>query len=536
MQQDHLEFGEDARKRLLVGANLLADAVKVTLGPKGRNVVMRNFDQPPIITKDGVSVARKVEIKGQLEEMGASLIRAVASKANDEAGDGTTTSTVIAQAILNQGFKAQAANYNIIDIKHGIEKTIDAAVEALKAQALPCNQEADIEHVASISANNDASIGKIVAEAIRAVGEHGVVTIEEGKGFHTELHVVKGMQLDRGYLSPHFVNIRGKMRVEHNMPLILLVDGKLSQFDQVVPAMEIAAKQKRPLFVMAEEVEGEALSTLVVNHMRKTLDVVATRTPGFGPRRQAILHDIAALTGATVMSPETGNDVSQMTEQDFGQAERVELTKDQFTLIKGLGGEARIADRIDQINAEIDASDSEYDIQKMTERRARLSGGIALIEVGAATETEVKEKKARVEDALHATRAAIEEGIVPGGGIALIRVCETLSLPDVSNDDEKAGVHIALDAMQAPFKQIVRNAGLDAGVYLEKVKAQPAEFGYNAAIGEFGSMIEMGVIDPAKVTRLSLQTASSIAALMLTTEALVGDTDPDYVPSHHHEH
>ncbi|WP_394209164.1 chaperonin GroEL [Enterovibrio calviensis] len=536
MHQDHLEFGEDARKRLLIGANLLADAVKVTLGPKGRNVVMRNFDQPPIITKDGVSVARKVAIKGQMEEMGASLIRAVASKANDEAGDGTTTSTVIAQAILNQGFKAQAANYNIIDIKHGIEKAIQAAVIALKDQAVPCNQEADIEHVATISANNDTSIGKIVAEAIRAVGEHGVVTIEEGKGFHTELHVVKGMQFDRGYLSPHFVNVRGKMRVEHAMPLILLVDGKLSQFDQVVPAMEIAAKQKRPLFVMAEDVEGEALSTLVVNHMRKTLDVVAVKTPGFGPRRQAILHDIAALTGATVMSSETGHDVAQISEYDFGQVEKIELSKDSFTLIKGLGTEARIADRIAQINAEIESSDSEYDMQKMTERRARLSGGIALIEVGAATETEVKEKKARVEDALHATRAAIEEGIVPGGGIALLRVCETMALPDATSDDEKAGMQIALDAMKSPFRQIVKNAGLDAGVYLEKVSNQPFEFGYNAANGKFGSMLEMGVIDPAKVTRLSLQTASSIAALMLTTEALVGDTDPDYVPSHHHEH
>ncbi|MDP2572303.1 chaperonin GroEL [Vibrio penaeicida] len=536
MDQDHLEFGEKARQRLLTGANLLADAVKVTLGPRGRNVVMRNFDQPPIITKDGVSVAEKVAIKGQMEEMGASLMRAVASKANDEAGDGTTTSTVLAQAILNRGFKAQAANFNIIDIKYGIEKATSAAVDALKALSIPCNNESDIQNVATISANNDSTIGKIVADAIRSVGQHGVVTIEEGRGFNTELSVVKGMQFGRGYVSPHFVNVQGKMQVLHKTPLIMLVDGKLLDYDQVVPAMEICAKKNRPLFIIAEEIEGEALSTLVVNHMQKTLSAVATRSPGFGPRRSAILQDIAALTGATVLSAETGLTPEAITESHFGSCERLELTKDQFTIIKGNGTESAINERIGKINAEIVDSESDYDQQKMSERRARLSGGIAVIEVGAATETEVKEKKARVEDALHATRAAIEEGVVPGGGIALLRVVENLKLPTPRSPDEQAGMNIALDAMKVPFQQIITNAGLDAGVHLEKVSNKETNFGLNAASNEFGDMVEMGVIDPTKVTRMSLQTASSIAALMLTTEALIGDTDPDYVPSHHHEH
>ncbi|WP_026309165.1 chaperonin GroEL [Kangiella aquimarina] len=521
MMAKDVRFGDDARKRMLKGVNTLANAVRVTLGPKGRNVVLDKSFGAPTITKDGVSVAKEIELEDKFENMGAQMLKEVASQTNDIAGDGTTTATVLAQSIVTEGLKAVAAGMNPMDLKRGIEKAVTAAVEELKTISVPCEDQKAIAQVGTISANSDESVGKIIAEAMAKVGKEGVITVEEGSGLHNELDVVEGMQFDRGYLSPYFVTNAESMQAELENPYILLVDKKISNIRELLPVLEGVAKASRPLLIIAEDVEGEALATLVVNTMRGIVKVAAVKAPGFGDRRKAMLEDIAILTGATVISEDIGMSLENTTLEQLGTAKSVQITKENTTIIDGAGDKAQIEGRVRQIRAQIEETSSDYDREKLQERVAKLAGGVAVIKVGAATEVEMKEKKDRVDDALHATRAAVEEGVVAGGGTALVRVLSKLADLRGDNEEQNVGIKIALRAMESPLRQIVSNAGAEPAVIVDKVKAGEGNFGYNAATGEFGDVVEMGILDPAKVTRSALQNAASIAALMITTEAMV---------------
>ncbi|WP_350607567.1 chaperonin GroEL [Pseudoalteromonas sp. MER144-MNA-CIBAN-0113] len=517
-------FAGDARAKMLTGVNILANAVKVTLGPKGRNVVLDKSFGSPVITKDGVSVAKEIELEDKFENMGAQMVKEVASKANDAAGDGTTTATVLAQSIVNEGLKAVAAGMNPMDLKRGIDKAIIAAVAELKALSVPCADTKAIAQVGTISANSDKEIGEIIADAMEKVGRNtGVITVEEGQSLENELDVVEGMQFDRGYLSPYFINNAEKGAVELDNPFILLVDKKISNIRELLPTLEAVAKASKPLLIIAEDLEGEALATLVVNNMRGIVKVSAVKAPGFGDRRKAMLQDIAVLTGGTVISEEIGLELEKATVEDLGTAKRVVITKDDTTIIDGAGEEDGINGRVAQIKAQIEEATSDYDKEKLQERMAKLAGGVAVIKVGAATEIEMKEKKDRVEDALHATRAAVEEGVVPGGGVALVRAASKLADLLGDNEDQNHGIKVALRAMEAPLRQIVTNAGDEASVVINAVKGGEGNYGYNAATGEYNDMIEMGILDPTKVTRSALQFAGSIAGLMITTEAMVAE-------------
>ncbi|OSN06498.1 molecular chaperone GroEL [Lonsdalea iberica] len=516
-------FGNDARVKMLRGVNVLADAVKVTLGPKGRNVVLDKSFGAPTITKDGVSVAREIELEDKFENMGAQMVKEVASKANDAAGDGTTTATVLAQSIVNEGLKAVAAGMNPMDLKRGIDKAVIAAVEELKKLSVPCSDSKAIAQVGTISANSDDTVGKLIAEAMEKVGKEGVITVEEGTGLQDELDVVEGMQFDRGYLSPYFINKPETGSVELESPYILLADKKISNIRELLPLLEAVAKAGKPLLIIAEDVEGEALATLVVNTMRGIVKVAAVKAPGFGDRRKAMLQDIATLTSGTVISEEIGLELEKATLEDLGQAKRVVINKDTTTVIDGVGEEATIQGRVAQIRQQIEEATSDYDREKLQERVAKLAGGVAVIKVGAATEVEMKEKKARVEDALHATRAAVEEGVVAGGGVALVRVANAIRSLTGENEDQNVGIRVALRAMESPLRQIVANAGEEPSVVANNVKAGEGNYGYNAASEQYGNMIDMGILDPTKVTRSALQYASSVAGLMITTECMVTD-------------
>ena len=520
-------FGDEARQKMLAGVNILADAVKTTLGPKGRNVVLEKSYGSPTITKDGVSVAKEIELADKFENMGAQMLKEVASRASDDAGDGTTTATVLAQAIVNEGLKSVAAGMNPMDLKRGIDKAIAAAVEEVKKMSQPCADTKSIAQVGTISANSDTNVGDIIAEAMEKVGKEGVITVEEGNSLENELDIVEGMQFDRGYLSPYFVNNQQNMSVEHESPYILLVEKKISNIREMLPILEAVAKSGRPLVIVSEDVEGEALATLVVNNMRGIVKVAACKAPGFGDRRKAMLQDIAVLTGGTVISEEVGLDLESATLEHLGQAKRFTMTKDNSVIVDGAGQANEIQARVEQLRAQIEDTSSDYDREKLQERVAKLAGGVAVIKVGAATEVEMKEKKARVEDALHATRAAVEEGVVPGGGVALIRACVAIKDLKGDNEDQTHGINAALRALQAPLRQIVANAGDEPAVVLERVQAGTGNFGYNAGSGEYGDMIEMGILDPAKVTRSALQAAGSIAGLMITTEAMIADKPAD---------
>ncbi|WP_411959106.1 chaperonin GroEL [Pseudomonas sp. s4] len=527
MAAKDVKFGDSARKKMLVGVNVLADAVKATLGPKGRNVVLAKSFGAPTITKDGVSVAKEIELKDAFENMGAQLVKEVASKANDAAGDGTTTATVLAQAIVNEGLKAVAAGMNPMDLKRGIDKATAAVVAELKNLSKPCADSKAIAQVGTISANSDNSIGEIIAEAMEKVGKEGVITVEEGSGLENELSVVEGMQFDRGYLSPYFVNKPDTMVAELEGPLLLLVDKKISNIRELLPVLEAVAKAGRPLLIVAEDVEGEALATLVVNNMRGIVKVAAVKAPGFGDRRKAMLQDIAVLTGGQVISEEIGLSLETATLEHLGNAKRVILSKENTTIIDGAGADSEIEARVKQIRAQIEETSSDYDREKLQERLAKLAGGVAVIKVGAGTEVEMKEKKARVEDALHATRAAVEEGVVPGGGVALVRSLAAIANLKGDNEDQNVGIALLRRAVEAPLRQITANAGDEPSVVADKVKQGSGNFGYNAATGEYGDMIEMGILDPAKVTRSALQAAASIGGLMITTEAMVADLPED---------
>ena len=516
-------FGDNARKKMLNGVNVLADAVKVTLGPKGRNVVLDKSFGAPTITKDGVSVAKEIELKDKFENMGAQMVKEVASRTSDEAGDGTTTATVLAQAIVREGLKADAAGMNPMDLKRGIDKAVAKAVEAVKQMAQPCTDDKAIAQVGTISANSDSSIGEIIAEAMKKVGKEGVITVEEGSGLENSLDVVEGMQFDRGYLSPYFINNQESMSAELDNPYILLHDKKISSIRDMLPVLEAVAKSGRPLLIICEDVEGEALATLVVNTMRGIVKVCAVKAPGFGDRRKAMLEDIAILTGGTVISEELGLALEGTTLQDLGQAKRVNISKENTTIIDGAGNSKDIEARVQQIRVQIEETTSDYDREKLQERVAKLAGGVAVIKVGAATEVEMKEKKARVEDALHATRAAVEEGVVAGGGVALIRALQAIKGLKGANEDQNHGIAIALRAMEAPLREIVANAGEEPSVILNRIMENTGNYGYNAATNEFGDMVEMGVLDPTKVTRFALQNAASVAALLITTEAMVAE-------------
>ncbi len=528
MAAKDVKFGNDARVKMLAGVNVLADAVKVTLGPKGRNVILDKSFGAPTITKDGVSVAREIELEDKFENMGAQMVKEVASKANDAAGDGTTTATVLAQAIVNEGLKAVAAGMNPMDLKRGIDKAVASVVEELKALSKPCETSKEIEQVGTISANSDETVGKLIAQAMEKVGKEGVITVEDGSGLSDELDVVEGMQFDRGYLSPYFINKPEAATVELDNPFILLVDKKISNIRELLPVLEGVAKAGKPLLIIAEDVEGEALATLVVNTMRGIVKVAAVKAPGFGDRRKAMLQDIAILTAGTVISEEIGMELEKATLEDLGQAKRVVINKDNTTIIDGIGDEAQIKGRVAQIRQQIEESTSDYDKEKLQERVAKLAGGVAVIKVGAATEVEMKEKKDRVDDALHATRAAVEEGIVAGGGVALVRAaCKVAATLKGDNEDQNVGIKLALRAMEAPLRQIVTNAGEEASVVASAVKNGEGNFGYNAGTETYGDMIEMGILDPTKVTRSALQFAASIAGLMITTEAMVTDLPKD---------
>ena len=527
MAAKEVRFSDDARQRMVKGVNILANAVKATLGPKGRNAVLEKSFGAPTITKDGVSVAKEIELKDKFENMGAQMVKEVASNTSDEAGDGTTTATVLAQAIVREGLKAISAGRNPMDVKRGIDKAVSAAVEELKKLAKPCKDSKAIAQVGTISANGDESIGKTIADAMEKVGKEGVITVEEGSGLENELEVVEGMQFDRGYLSPYFINSQQNQTTELEKPVILLVDKKISNIREMLPLLEGVAKSGRPLVVVAEDVEGEALATLVVNNIRGIIKVAAVKAPGFGDRRKAMLQDIAILTGGTVISDEVGLSLEKATLNDLGEAKKVVVEKENTTIIDGAGKQADIKARIESIRQQIEEATSDYDKEKLQERVAKLSGGVAVIKVGAATELEMKEKKARVEDALHATRAAVEEGVVPGGGVALIRVQKAVEKVDPSNEDQHVGVRILARSIEEPLRQIVDNAGEDAAVVLNRVKEGKSAFGYNAASGEYGDMIELGVLDPAKVTRLALQNAASVAGLLLTTEVMVAEAPKD---------
>ncbi|BCX82906.1 chaperonin GroEL [Methylomarinovum caldicuralii] len=523
MAAKQIKFSDDARHKMAEGVNILAQAVKVTLGPKGRNVVLEKSFGAPTVTKDGVSVAKELELKDKFENMGAQMVKEVASQTSDVAGDGTTTATVLAQAILNEGLKGVAAGMNPMDLKRGIDKAVHAAVEELQKLSVPCTDTKAISQVGAISANNDEAIGKLIAEAMEKVGKEGVITVEEGSGLENELDVVEGMQFDRGYLSPYFITNQETMSVELENPFILIHDKKISSIRDLLPVLEAVAKAGRPLLIIAEDVEGEALATLVVNNMRGILKACAVKAPGFGDRRKAMLEDIAILTGGTVISEELGMSLDKATLDQMGTAKKVVVTKEDTTIIDGAGSKEQIEARIKQIRAQIDEATSDYDREKLQERLAKLAGGVAVIKVGAATEVEMKEKKARVEDALHATRAAVEEGIVPGGGVALVRIQQKIKDLKGANHDQEVGIQIALKAMEAPLRQIVENAGEEGSVVYNKVAEGSGNFGYNAATGEYGDMIEMGILDPAKVTRTALQNAASVSGLMITTEAMVAE-------------
>jgi chaperonin GroEL len=524
MSAKDVKFGEDARSRMLKGVNVLANAVKVTLGPKGRNVVLDKSFGAPTVTKDGVSVAKEIELEDKFENMGAQMVKEVASKTSDIAGDGTTTATVLAQAILKEGLKAVAAGMNPMDLKRGIDKAVVEAVAALKAQSTPCTDNSAIAQVGTISANSDDEIGEIIASAMEKVGKEGVITVEDGSGLANELDVVEGMQFDRGYLSPYFINDQQSMSVELESPYILLFDKKISNVRDMLPILEGVAKSGRSLLIIAEDVEGEALATLVVNTIRGIVKVAAVKAPGFGDRRKAMLEDIAVLTGGTVISEEIGLSLEKATLDNLGSAKKISITKENTTIIDGAGDSAQIEGRVKQIRAQIEESSSDYDREKLQERVAKLAGGVAVIKVGAATEVEMKEKKARVEDALHATRAAVEEGVVPGGGVALVRAVAKLEKLRGINEDQNVGIAIARRAMTEPLRQIVTNAGGEASVVLNKVAEGKGNFGYNAATDEYVDMIKAGILDPTKVVRSALQHAASIAGLMITTEAMVADS------------
>ncbi|BBJ99243.1 60 kDa chaperonin [Xanthomonas campestris pv. campestris] len=522
MAAKDIRFGEDARTRMVRGVNVLANAVKATLGPKGRNVVLEKSFGAPTITKDGVSVAKEIELADKFENMGAQMVKEVASKTNDNAGDGTTTATVLAQALIREGAKAVAAGMNPMDLKRGIDQAVKAAVIELKNISKPTTDDKAIAQVGTISANSDESIGNIIAEAMQKVGKEGVITVEEGSGLENELDVVEGMQFDRGYLSPYFINNQQSQSADLDDPFILLHDKKISNVRDLLPVLEGVAKAGKPLLIVAEEVEGEALATLVVNTIRGIVKVVAVKAPGFGDRRKAMLEDMAVLTGGTVISEEVGF-LEKATIKDLGRAKKVQVSKENTTIIDGAGDSATIEARVGQIKTQIEDTSSDYDREKLQERVAKLAGGVAVIKVGASTEIEMKEKKARVEDALHATRAAVEEGVVPGGGVALVRALVAVGNLTGANEDQTHGIQIALRAMEAPLREIVANAGEEPSVILNKVKEGTGNYGYNAANGEFGDMVEFGILDPTKVTRSALQNAASIAGLMITTEAMVAD-------------
>ncbi|MEC3939172.1 chaperonin GroEL [Leclercia adecarboxylata] len=523
MAAKDIRFGEDARSNLVRGVNVLANAVKATLGPKGRNVVLQKSYGAPTITKDGVSVAKEIELADAFENMGAQMVKEVASKTSDNAGDGTTTATVLAQAFIREGMKAVAAGMNPMDLKRGIDQAVKAAVGELKSLSKPSSTSKEIAQVGAISANSDANIGDLIAQAMDKVGKEGVITVEEGSGLDNELDVVEGMQFDRGYLSPYFVNNQQSMSADLDDPFILLYDKKISNVRDLLPVLEGVAKAGKPLLIVAEEVEGEALATLVVNTIRGIVKVCAVKAPGFGDRRKAMLEDMAILTGGVVISEEVGLSLEKATIKDLGRAKKIQVSKENTTIIDGAGEGAGIEARIKQIKAQIEETSSDYDREKLQERVAKLAGGVAVIKVGAATEVEMKEKKARVEDALHATRAAVEEGIVPGGGVALIRAKAAIAGIKGVNEDQNHGIQIALRAMEAPLREIVTNAGDEPSVILNRVVEGSGAFGYNAANGEFGDMIEFGILDPTKVTRTALQNAASIAGLMITTEAMVAE-------------
>ena len=527
MAAKEVKFGDSARQKMVAGVNILADAVKVTLGPKGRNVVLDRSFGAPTITKDGVSVAKEIELKDKFENMGAQMVKEVASKTSDVAGDGTTTATVLAQAIVQEGMKFVTAGMNPMDLKRGIDKTVTALVEELKKNSKPSTTNKEIAQVGSISANSDAAIGDIIAKAMDKVGKEGVITVEDGKSLENELDVVEGMQFDRGYLSPYFINNPDKQIASLDSPFVLLCDKKISNIRDLLPVLEQVAKAGRPLLIIAEDVEGEALATLVVNNIRGILKTVAVKAPGFGDRRKAMLEDIAILTGGTVIAEEVGLTLEKATLQDLGQAKRIEVGKENTTIIDGAGTEDAITARVATVRKQIEEATSDYDREKLQERVAKLAGGVAVIKVGAATEVEMKEKKARVEDALHATRAAVEEGIVAGGGVALLRARSTLGAIKTDNTDQDAGVKIVLKAIEAPLRQIVSNAGEEPSVVVNRVLEGSGNFGYNAATGEYGDMVEMGVLDPTKVTRSALQYAASVAGLMLTTDCMVAELPED---------
>ncbi len=531
MAAKDVKFGDSARHKMVAGVNILADAVKVTLGPKGRNVVLERSFGAPTITKDGVSVAKEIELKDKFENMGAQMVKEVASKTSDVAGDGTTTATVLAQAIIHEGMKYVAAGMNPMDLKRGIDKAVDAAVDGLKTLSKPCTTNKEIAQVGSISANADASIGDIIAGAMEKVGKEGVITVEDGSSLQNELDVVEGMQFDRGYLSPYFINNSDRQMAVLENPFILLHDKKISNIRDLLPILEQVAKASRPLMIVAEDIEGEALATLVVNNIRGILKTCAVKAPGFGDRRKAMLEDIAILTGGTVIAEEVGLQLEKVTLEDLGQAKRVEVGKEDTTLIDGAGQTSAIEGRVKQIRTQIEETSSDYDREKLQERMAKLAGGVAVIKVGAATEMEMKEKKARVEDALHATRAAVEEGIVPGGGVALLRVCAAIADVKGANADQSAGIKIVLRAVEEPLRQIVANTGDEPSVVVNKVREGKGNYGYNAATGEYGDMVDMGVLDPTKVTRFSLQNAASVAGLMLTTDCMVAESPKDEAPA-----
>ena len=531
MAAKEVKFGNNARQKMMAGINVLADAVRITLGPKGRNVVLDKSFGAPTVTKDGVSVAKEIELEDNFENMGAQMVKEVASHTSDVAGDGTTTATVLAQAIFREGLKAVSAGFNPMDLKRGIDKATRAVVEKLESISEPCTDNKAIAQVGTISANSDLSVGEIIAEAMGKVGKEGVITVEEGSGLDNELEIVEGMQFDRGYLSPYFINQAESQSVELEDPYILLFDKKIANIRDLLPLLEGVAKSGRPLLVIAEDIEGEALATLVVNNIRGIVKVAGVKAPGFGDRRKAMLQDIAILTGGQVIAEEVGLSLEKATLEDLGHAKKVQITKDNTTLIDGAGTGSDIKSRIDQINREIEDSTSDYDKEKLQERVAKLSGGVAVVKVGAATEIEMKEKKARVEDALHATRAAVEEGVVAGGGVAYIRARVSLEGLEGDNDDQNVGINILKKALEEPLRQIVRNAGHDASVVLNQVANGEGNYGYNAATNEYGDLVKMGIIDPTKVTRFALQNAASVTGLLLTTEAMVAEAPQDDVPA-----
>src|SRR5580704_13658398 len=532
MREEDVRFSDDARQRMFKGVNILANAVKVTLGPKGRNAVLDKSFGAPTVTKDGVSVAKEIELKDKFENMGAQMVKEVASNTSDEAGDGTTTATVLAQAIIREGLKSVAAGANPMDLKRGIDQAVLVATEELKKLSKPCKDPKAIAQVGTISANADESIGKTIADAMAKVGKEGVITVEEGSGLENELEVVEGMQFDRGYLSAYFINNQANQTAELEKPVILLVDKKISNIRELLPLLEGVAKSGRPLLVIAEDVEGEALATLVVNNIRGILKVASVKAPGFGDRRKAMLQDIATLTGGTVISDEVGLSLEKATINDLGEAKKVVVEKENTTIIDGAGKAADIKGRVESIRQQIEEATSDYDKEKLQERVAKLSGGVALIKVGAATEIEMKEKKARVEDALHATRAAVEEGVVPGGGVALVRALKAIEKLTGKNEDQTTGIKILARSIEEPLRQIVANAGEDAAVVLNRVREGKGTYGYNAATSEYGDMIEMGILDPTKVTRLALQNAASVAGLLLTTEVMIAESPKDDEHAH----